>query len=128
VELWDFNNGTRNEILEWTRKLSAVDRAALNQKLDMLQRLDFELAISLKLLAGPIPHSGHILKLRAHGDKALRPLLCRGPHVPLREYTLLRGAEERDSKLQPDGVVDKAIENRNHVGKDKRNRVKHERA
>ncbi len=128
MDLWDYRNGNRNEVFDWSCELSATDRAALNQKLDMLERLDFNQAISLKLLAGPIRHSGHILKLRAHGDKALRPLLCRGPHVPLREYTLLCGAEERDSKLHPQGAVDKAIENRNRVREDKERRVKHERA
>lgn len=127
MDLWDFINGKRNEFREWACELSVTDRAALNQKLDMLERLDFEQAISLKLLAGPIQHSGHILKLRAHGDKALRPLLCRGPHVPLREYTLLHGAEERDNRLHPQDVVNKAIENRKRVGEDKDRRVKHER-
>ncbi len=128
MELWDFRNGDRNEIFAWAQRLSKRDRAALNQKLDLLERLDFEQAIGLKLLAGPIQHSGHILKLRASGDHALRPLLCRGPHVPLHEYTLLKGAKELDRKLEPPGVLDTAIENRSHVRKDKERRVKHERA
>jgi hypothetical protein len=120
--------GDRNEILRWARDLSVRDRAALNQKLDMLEKLDYKQAIQLKLLAGPIHRSYHILKLRATGDSAMRPLLCRGPQAPLREYTLLRGATERDSKLEPPNCLEKAIENRVHVAADHTKRVEHERA
>ena len=128
MELWDFKNGDRNEISAWAQNLSLRDRAALNQKLDLLERLDFEQAIGLKLLSGPINYSKHILKLRVMADSALRPLLCRGPIIPLSEYTLLAGAEERGWKLHPKTALDKAIRNRDRVTKDVTQRIKHERA
>jgi hypothetical protein len=128
VELWDFKNGDRNEIAHWAKHLSGRDRAALNQKLDLLERLDFHQAIGLKLLAGPIKKTKHILKLRVTAEKAMRPLLCRGPIVPLGEYTLLAAAEERDWKLHPPGALDKAMDNRESVSKDATLRIRHERA
>lgn len=111
MRLWDYRNGERNEILLWTRKLSSRDRAALNQKLDILERIDFDLAHGLKLLAGPIHKTGHVLKLRASADTALRPLLCRGPQAPLSEYTLLRGAQEKDGRFEPRTAVEEARRN-----------------
>jgi len=57
----------------------------------------------------------------------LRPLLCRGPQAPLREYTLLEGASEQNSELQPAGVVKKAIKNFDHVKDDETKRIRHER-
>jgi hypothetical protein len=115
MQLWDFGNRDRNEILAWARELSKRDRAALNQKLDVLERIDFQLARGLKLLAGPIHKTGHILRLRAFGDTALRPLLCRGPDSPRTEYTLLKGAQERDDRLRPPTALKQAMENRTRV-------------
>jgi len=112
MELWDYKNGNRNEIHAWAKALSSRDRAALNQKLDILERIDFELAHGLKLLAGPIQKSGHVLKLRASGDTALSPLLCRGPNAPLGEYTLLQGAQIRDGQFCPKSAVEDARRNR----------------
>ena len=125
--MWDFKGRSRNEILAWAQELSHRDRAALNQKLDFLEKLDFDQALSLKLLAGPVRGSGHILKLRAAADSALRPLLCRGPQAPFREYTLLKGAVERDWKLHPAGALERAIENRKIIQEDESRRTKHER-
>jgi hypothetical protein len=112
MDLWDFNNHGRNEILSWAKRLSKRDRAALNQKLDVLAKLDFDVAHGLKLLAGPVWKTGHVLKLRAFGDTALRPLLCRGPRAPNAEYTLLHGAQERDGSIVPTNAVEKAKQNR----------------
>src|SRR5689334_15911784 len=79
--LWDFISPPprkENLILRWVseERLTKRDRAALNQKLDRLCQMDFELAIATKLLAGPIYK--HIYKLVIHGDVMLRPMLCRG--------------------------------------------------
>jgi hypothetical protein len=129
MELWDYRNGQRNEILAWSKTLSSRDRAALNQKLDILERIDFDLAHGLKLLAGPVQKTGHVMKLRASGDTALRPLLCRGPAAPLGEYTLLRGAHERDRRFVPRNALDEARRNRERVRESPEDwRVQHERA
>lgn len=126
MELWDFKNGERNKILLWTLELNSRDRAALNQKLDMLQRIEFDQARNLKLLNG-LHRVGHILKLRVMAQTALRPLLCRGPQAPLREYTLLEGASEKNSELHPAGAVETAIKNFDHVKNDETKRIRHER-
>jgi hypothetical protein len=115
MDLWDFHSRGRNEILLWSKDLSKRDRAALNQKLDLLSKLDFELAQGLKLLAGPIRKTRHVLKLRVFGDTALRPLLCRGPDSPYSEYTLLRGAKETDRGFVPQNAVEVATQNRRLV-------------
>lgn len=129
MDLWDYTNGQRNEILAWSRTLSSKDRAALNQKLDILERIDFDLARGLKLLAGPIQKSGHVMKLRASGQTALRPLLCRGPEAPLREYTMLRGAQEKDRRFVPRNALDEASRNLERVRQSPDGwRVQHERA
>jgi len=67
----------------------------LNQKLDMLAIVGPSLPP--KLLAGPI-HK-HIYKLIIHGDRMLRPMLCKGPVDMEAEYTLLLGAIEIGGKL-----------------------------
>lgn len=115
-------------ILRWAKdtRLTTRDRAALNQKLDRLHQLDFDLAIGTKLLAGPIAKQRHIYKLVIHGDVMLRPLLCRGPIDPETEYTLLLGAIERGGKL-PKEAPQHAEENRLIVLKDLSRRVSHER-
>jgi hypothetical protein len=127
--LWDFLSvRAENVILRWVKdaRLTTRDRAALNQKLDRLRQMDFDLAIGTKLLAGPIEKQRHIYKLVIHGDVMLRPLLCRGPIDPEAEYTLLLGAIEKSWKL-PAGAPQQAEENRLTVLGDSSRRVKHER-
>src|SRR5919109_407392 len=105
LTLWDFLSARgENVILRWVKdaRLTPRDRAALNQKLDRLRQMDFDLAIGTKLLAGPIEKQRHIYKLVIHGDVMLRPLLSRGPIDPEAEYTLLLGAIERGGKLPKD--------------------------
>ena len=55
--LWDFlDERGKNVILQWVtdEKLTKRDRAALNQKISRLAQVEYGLAISTKLLAGPI--------------------------------------------------------------------------
>lgn len=125
--LWDFLSARgENVILRWvkTARLTTRDRAALNQKLDRLRQMDFELAIGTKLLAGPIYK--HIYKLVIHGDVMLQPMLCRGPIDPDTEYTLLLGAIEKGGNL-PRGSMQQAEENRQTVLHDPSRRAPHER-
>ena len=101
-----------NVIQEWTRRLETAHRAKLNQKLDMLQRVEFEKLRASSVLHGPINKTGHIYKLRAQSNVAMRPLLCRGPISDLKEYTLLWGAFEKGGVL-----------NRADLGRAEANRV-----
>jgi hypothetical protein len=126
-KLWDFVSPRgENMILRWVRdeRLTVRARAALNQKLDRLVQMDFDLAIETKLLAGPI--YGNIYKLVIHAGVMLRPTLCRGPLNNSREYTLLLGAIEKGGKL-PRGSEEKAAENRGIILADPARRREHER-
>jgi len=82
------------------------DRGQLVMKMDLLAKHGADLPP--KLLAGPIKSKrnpkmqSHIYKLRINGDKALRPLLCRGPIDMDGEYTMLCGAIELNSVLDTD--------------------------
>jgi hypothetical protein len=127
--LWDFlSSRGENVMLRWVKdaRLTPRDRAVLNQKLDRLRQMDFDLAIGTKLLAGPIEKQRHIYKLVIHGDVMLRPLLCRGPIDPETEYTMLLGAIERGGRL-PRDAPQQAEDNRLTVVDDPSRRDPHER-
>ena len=124
--LWDFlDERQENVILQWVKDdhLTKRDRAALNQKINRLAQMDYDLAIQTKLLAGPIYK--HVYKLVIHGDVMLRPMLCRGPILNTGEYTFLIGAVETGGRL-PAGVKEKAENRRLVVVNDQRRRVQHE--
>jgi len=127
-ELFDFRSARgENMILRWVKdeKLTTRACATLNQKLDRLQQMDYELAKNTHLLAGPIYKN--VYKLVIHADGVmLRPMLCRGPLDNEKEYTLLLGAIEKGGKL-PAGAKEKAEENRETVIGDLSRRCTHER-
>lgn len=128
LDLFDFvSERGENTIHRWAgrEKLSTRDRAILNQKLDRLVQIDFELAVGIRLLAGPL--RGHIYKLRVFGDVMMRPLLCKGPLLLDREYTLLLGAIERGGVLDPRNYGVAAVKHREIVQGDPGRRCKHER-
>jgi hypothetical protein len=127
MKLWDFlSTRDENVILRWVKddRLTVRDRAKLNQKLDRLSQMPFELAIQTKLLAGPIYKN--IYKLIVHGDVMLRPMLCRGPFDIDKEYTLLLGAVETGGQL-PEGSKQKAADNRESLIADRSRRCPHVR-
>jgi hypothetical protein len=103
------------------RDLGLVKRdiGILNQKLDMLRINGFTLHPNL--LAGPIKKQKHIYKLVIHGQRMLRPMLCKGPFQMDTEFTLLLGAIEINSKLDHDPAV--ATENREILLVDRTRRV-----
>src|SRR3990172_4661777 len=88
-----------NAIKEWTLALQPPDRTKFNVKLNMLRTAGSDLPP--KLLSDT--RSPHIKKLRffGQGQKQLRPMLCKGPVNSNIEFTLLLGAEEKGSKLNP---------------------------
>ena len=84
-----------------------------------------------QLLAGPVRSKKskkavpHIYKLRLNGDRALRPLLCKGPIDMDQEFTLLLGAVEINSVLDTDPEDAEAI--RLGIIADENTRKPHER-
>src|ERR1700678_3481488 len=89
-------------MVTWTQKSGLVKRdiGQLNQKLDMLRINGFSLHPNL--LAGPLPKQKHIYKPVIHGQRMLRPMLCKGPVAMESEFTLLLGAIEINFKLDRD--------------------------
>ena len=122
--LFDFTSERNESVLkEWVERerLSRRDIGQLNQKLDMLA-----VAGSLlppKVLAGPIYK--HIYKLIIHGERMLRPFLCKGPFNMETEYTLLLGAIEANWKLDHNPKEAKA--NRDILVGNPKRRCNHER-
>lgn len=122
--IFDFTDENGDSlILEWvvSEKLSRRDVGQLDQKLDMLRTAGPSLPP--KLLAGPI-HK-HIYKLIIHGDRMLRPFLCKGPFEMELEYTLLLGAIEANWKLDRD--PSEAENNRTILIRNPQRRRNHER-
>ena len=104
--LYDYVNAQGgNEIKEWLDSLEKVERAKIDQRLDLLE--EHGEALFPQILTGTDEKS--ILKLRAHGRVQLRPLLCRGPVSNTTEFTLLCGAKEVGGKLTPKGVLAEAV-------------------
>ena len=97
-DLYDFTTERGDSLLlEWIQRerLSKRDLGQLALKLDMLALVGP--GLPPKLLAGPI-HK-HIYKLIIHGDRMLRPFLCKGPFDMDHEFTLLLGAVEANGRL-----------------------------
>lgn len=98
----------RSTIGTWldAEAVSDRDRGQLVQKMDMLALHGTELLNTL--LAGPIKSKrnrkmqSHIYKLIVHGEKMLRPILCKGPVVMDEEFTFLLGAIEVNRRLDQD--------------------------
>jgi hypothetical protein len=107
-KIFDAVEDGKSRIALWIakEKLGKREIGQLNQKIDMLERNGHNLPPNL--LAGPIKSKrnkklvSHIYKLRLNGDRALRPLLCKGPIEMDREYTMLLGAIEVNSVLDID--------------------------
>ncbi len=124
-ELWDYLTHTgRNEFSEWRTSLSVEDQARLDQKLNSLMTVEFDLLWHTKVLQGPINKSKFIYKLRVMSKDNLRPLLCKGPLPVELAYTLLKGAWEKDRDLTPSGAVATALKNRAEVLNDPKARRK----
>jgi hypothetical protein len=118
IRLWDYlRSRERNEMRVWANEvnLQKRDRAQLNQKLDMLHRLGFEMARQMHFLAGTSGDHNSIFKLVVHSERMLRPMLCRGPFDMPGEVTLLCGAIEKDRKLIPPDAADAAERHRRSV-------------
>jgi hypothetical protein len=125
-DLFDFvDNRGRNILLEWARDegLTKRDRGQIDQKIDMLEMNGF--ALHPNLLVGPINKQKHVYKLVIHGQRMLRPMLCKGPFQMEDEFTFLQGAIEINFKLNRDPAD--ATANRETLLKNPKRRTVHER-
>ena len=134
THLWDYLHGPgRNEMQSWAKreKLGVRERAQLNQKLDMLERIGFETAYHLAFLAGTSGEWNQIFKLIVKSQRMLRPMLCRGPADSQTEVTLLCGAIEKDFELEPPTAAEQADRHRRNLIADRdagsKRRANHER-
>lgn len=130
--LWDFHVRGRNVILQWAQdvRLGKKDRGLLDQKIDALEALTFDLACHTHLIGGPLNNSKdkHIYKLRVNASVMVRIIMCRGPNAMETECTFLAGATERDMKLDPPNVLTVASQRRQLVCVNhEEHRKKHER-
>ncbi len=118
IRLWDYcSEAGRNEIEAWARsvRLGVRERAQLNQKMDMLERVGFEVACHMEFLAGTSGDFNHIYKLVVKSQRMLRPMLCRGPLDTRGEATVLCGAIEKDFKLDPPTAAGQAEKRRQRI-------------
>ena len=123
-KLYDYiDHDGNNDIKTWTLALQKVERAKLNAKLDMLEKLGSDL---FPHVLTDTPTLG-IHKLRVKGKVQLRPMLCKGPINNDSEFTLLIGAAERDSRLVPIKADEKANERKAMIIENPKRRCTHER-
>lgn len=109
--IYEYVEDGESTIKRWLReeKISDRDRGQLVQKMDMLAMHGTELLSGV--LAGPIASKkkgkrfqSHIYKLIVHGQRMLRPMLCRGPIDTDSEFTMLIGAIETGGVLNVDAA------------------------
>jgi hypothetical protein len=111
-----------NLIADWLHdeKISAKQRGDFQAKIDLFERGGPDLITGF--ITEP-PIAPDIYKMKVKGRVQLRPMACRGPIDPSREYTILLGWIERDREKVPLEIKRKASENRQIViGDPKRRR------
>jgi hypothetical protein len=102
----------RNEFKDWSSKLQKTERAKLNHDIDKLMLYGESLYPRLPT-DSEIPG---ILKIKiTAANVQLRPLLCRGPVNPGKEFTFLLGAKERGSKWSPRNAPTTADRNKTAI-------------
>jgi hypothetical protein len=110
--IYEYVENGRSTIHKWLRDedITERDRGQLVAKMDMLAKDGTDLWPGI--LAGPIKSKrepkklkpSHIYKLVVHGQRMLRPLLCRGPIDMTKEFTFLIGAIEKGNVLDVDAL------------------------
>ena len=115
----------RNVMLEWAKRLplQKTERAKLNSKIDLLERVGLDLAPGI--LADT--SNRNIKKLRVRGKRQLRPMLCLGPIILDSEFTFLQGAIEKGNELIPPDAAGRADANRRDLLANPGKRCDHER-
>ena len=110
--VYDFTDGNGASVIgEWIRAegLGKADVGAFKQKVFLLRQHGPDLPSGI--LAGPIYRNIHKFRVNTV-ERALRPMVCRGPINNDGEFTFLLGAVEVNSKLQPGDAPQQADTNR----------------
>jgi hypothetical protein len=107
VLLYEYVDTAGEGILSGWR-LEKRQRALLCNKLRMLRGVDWELA------AGTLLHKtkiADIWEFEVRGNVQLRPMACFGPADKRAEVTFLARAVERDNRIEPSDVCQRAADN-----------------
>ncbi|MCH7518978.1 MAG: hypothetical protein IH964_08115 [Candidatus Dadabacteria bacterium] len=119
-KLYDFvDDDDGNEFKDWSEKFFKRQKkllALFNQKLDMLEQNGTDVGPNLLTPT----KSKHIMEIVINGEIALRVLLSK--NLKNKEFTLLYGATERDSKYVPEDALERAEERRQKIISNPQNR------
>jgi len=114
-----------NAIIAWLKDeaVSVAQIAAFQDKIDTLEQSGPDMVPGF-ISETPVARGIYKMKVKGNkGMKQLRPMCCRGPFGPS-EYTILIGAVEKDGKLIPADVKDRARENLEALRADPTRRVR----
>jgi hypothetical protein len=114
-----------NVIRAWLKAeaISVAQIAAFQDKIDTLEQSGPDMVPGF-ISDTPVARDIYKMKIKGNkGMKQLRPMCCRGPFGP-REYTILIGAVEKDRKLIPADVKERAQDNRTALIADRTRRVR----
>jgi hypothetical protein len=114
-KVYFFLRGERREnaIKAWLEDESVpvAQIVAFQEKIDTLEKSGPEMGPGF---ISETPVGKRIYKMKIKGNKGwkqLRPMCCRGPFEQRNEYTILVGAVEKDRKLIPSDVIERAQRN-----------------
>ena len=117
-KIWVYQNG-ENLFYKWRNKMPKNQVAKLEERIEKLS-MDgdglFPNMLSRTNVNG-------ILKFKIQGNPKLRPLLCKGPIIIDKEYTLLVGAKEVSWVFEPSNALITANINKNNLISDNTLRV-----
>jgi hypothetical protein len=113
-----------NAIRKWLgeERISTVQIAAFQDKIDTLEESGPEMVPGF-ISGTPVAKDIYKMKVKGNkGMKQLRPMCCRGPFAS-NEYTILAGAVEKDGKLIPKDIKQRAADNLRELKADPSRRV-----
>jgi hypothetical protein len=122
-EFWEYLTRRGDKpFTEWRAGLPSVERAILDEKMRLLEKMGPEVSC----LKGPLRGYRHIYKIRVQGPTvALRPLLCLGPINKAGEFTMLSPMTEVGGNDTPSSAKSDAEARRVEIVGDKTRRVRY---
>ncbi len=120
-KVYFFLHGERrdNIIKAWLKdeSVQAKQIAVFQEKIDTLEQSGPDMVRGF-ISESPVAKGIYKMKIKGNkGLKQLRPMCCLGPFGP-KEYTVLVGAVEKDNKLIPSNVKERAQANLNALKAD----------